>query len=78
MAMEFRNQLESDLGVKLSSTLIWEYPTIDRLTSHLADKLNALSESERAELLLSTLDQLSDEDVNALLEAMLLEEEEDL
>ena len=38
-AVEFRNRLESSLGVTLSATLVWNYPTVADLVDHLADKL---------------------------------------
>ena len=40
MAIELRNRLEADLKLKLSATLIWNYPTINQLTTYLAGKLN--------------------------------------
>jgi acyl carrier protein len=40
MAIELRNRLEADLKVKLSATLIWNYPTINQLTTYLAGKLD--------------------------------------
>src|SRR5262249_36642402 len=39
MAVEFRNRLEADLGLTLSATLVWGYPTVAALTPHLADKM---------------------------------------
>ncbi len=38
-AVEFRNRLESSLGLTLSATLVWNYPTVADLVDHLADKL---------------------------------------
>ena len=35
MALEFRNRLETLVGRSLPATLAWNYPTIDRLTTHL-------------------------------------------
>lgn len=40
MTLEFRNHLEASLGLTLSATLIWNYPTIDVLAPHLAEKMN--------------------------------------
>jgi len=39
MTLELRNRLESSLGLKLSATVIWNYPTIAALAEHLARKL---------------------------------------
>jgi len=39
MAVEFRNRLEMNLGLKLSSTLVWNYPTAYDITSFLLGKL---------------------------------------
>ncbi|MCC7360974.1 MAG: SDR family NAD(P)-dependent oxidoreductase, partial [Anaerolineales bacterium] len=39
MALELRNRLELSLGVTLSATLIWGYPTVAALAPFLADKL---------------------------------------
>jgi acyl transferase domain-containing protein/acyl carrier protein len=35
MALELRNRLEGALGLPLSATLAWNYPTVESLTSHL-------------------------------------------
>ena len=43
MAVELKNRLQVGLGVSLRSTLLFDYPTIDTLTTHLlADVLGAL------------------------------------
>jgi acyl carrier protein len=39
MALELRNRLELSLGVTLSATLIWGYPTVAALAPFLAEKL---------------------------------------
>jgi acyl carrier protein len=39
MAVEFRNRLEADLGLPLSATLVWGYPTVVALVPYLADKM---------------------------------------
>ena len=39
MALSLRNRLEESLGVRLSATLVWGYPTVLALTPHLADKM---------------------------------------
>lgn len=39
MSLEFRNRLEISLGLTLSATLIWNYPTITKLVPVLAEKM---------------------------------------
>lgn len=40
MALEFRNRIEATLGLSLSATLAWNYPTIADLVPYLADQMN--------------------------------------
>jgi phthiocerol/phenolphthiocerol synthesis type-I polyketide synthase C len=44
MTLELRNRLEADLGIPLSATLIWNYPTITLLARHLAGQLAPVSD----------------------------------
>ncbi|MCP3097310.1 type I polyketide synthase [Myxococcus sp. K15C18031901] len=46
MSMEIRNRLEVALGLKLSATVVWTYPTVAALAPFLAEKL-ALPLDER-------------------------------
>lgn len=39
LAVEFRNRLESQLGLALPATLIWNYPTIGQLCANLLEQL---------------------------------------
>ncbi|MFD5430531.1 acyl carrier protein, partial [Streptomyces sp. NPDC127084] len=39
MSLELRNRLESVFGIRLSATLIWNYPTIHDIVPFLAEKL---------------------------------------
>ena len=39
LALEFRNRLEAALGISLSATLAWNYPTLASLAPHLASCL---------------------------------------
>ena len=39
MTLELRNRLEADLGLRLSATLVWNYPTVAALAGHLAEAL---------------------------------------
>jgi acyl carrier protein len=40
MTLEFRNRLEQGLGLSLSATLVWNYPTVNDLSPYLAAKMN--------------------------------------
>jgi myxalamid-type polyketide synthase MxaE and MxaD len=40
VAVEFRNRLEISLGLRLSATLAWNYPTVRDLATHLLGKLD--------------------------------------
>jgi acyl carrier protein len=76
MGMELRNRLERDLGITLSATLVWNYPTIDLMSGFLAEKLGlavdvpaeAASAAETADTpplddLIAGLQTLSDDDI---------------
>ncbi|HEX2691985.1 MAG TPA: SDR family NAD(P)-dependent oxidoreductase, partial [Kofleriaceae bacterium] len=39
MTLELRNRIETSLGLKLSATVVWNYPTIAALAEYLARKL---------------------------------------
>jgi acyl carrier protein len=39
MTLELRNRLERDLGLPLSATVLWNYPTVAQLARHLADQI---------------------------------------
>lgn len=39
MAIELRNQLESEVGLKLSATVAWNYPTVRELGAYVLDRL---------------------------------------
>ncbi len=41
MALELRNRLEASLGVTLSATLAWNYPTVADIAPHLGEKMGA-------------------------------------
>ena len=40
MTLELRNRLEADYGLRLSATLVWNYPTIAALAGHIAEALD--------------------------------------
>jgi len=44
MGLELRNRFESGLGLRLSATLIWTYPTVTALAEHLAAALGPAEE----------------------------------
>jgi myxalamid-type polyketide synthase MxaF len=76
MALELRNRLELSLGVTLSATLIWGYPTVAALAPFLAEKLSielnvtsaAPAAAEPASpSALQALDELSEESAAELL-----------
>jgi NADPH:quinone reductase-like Zn-dependent oxidoreductase/acyl carrier protein/short-subunit dehydrogenase len=90
MTLELRNRLENSLGLTLSATLIWNYPTVDALTPFLTEKLG-LQEMEtedagevkklEADMDLTgsqaeALDDLSQADVEAMLAEELSEIDE--
>jgi hypothetical protein len=39
MALELRNRLEASLGVTLSATMAWNFPTVVTLAGHLAERM---------------------------------------
>nr|CBD77732.1 polyketide synthase [Chondromyces crocatus] len=79
MAIEFRNRLEASLGLVLPATLVWTYPTLSDLATHLATKLGlSLEDRAEREIELSptppaapALDGLSIDEVASLLEEKL-------
>ncbi len=48
MAVELRNRLEATLGVSLSATLVFNYPTVTVMAPHVADKMGIPLETETA------------------------------
>jgi NADPH:quinone reductase-like Zn-dependent oxidoreductase/acyl carrier protein len=81
MTIEFRNRLESSLGVTLSATLVWNYPTVAELTSFLAEKIgipldtDVPSIHDQGPVLKATIsqnvspeEQLSSEEISSLLD----------
>jgi acyl transferase domain-containing protein/acyl carrier protein len=45
MSLEFRNRIEKHLRIKLSVTMIWNYPTIAKLAGHLQSRLELSAQS---------------------------------
>ena len=48
MGLEIRNRLEASLGLTISATLIWTYPTIAALSAHFAQALGLPPETQPA------------------------------
>jgi hypothetical protein len=72
MALEFRDRLQMDLGRKLSSTLTFDYPTIDALNDYVGTLLEigfgdqpVEPLSQTATSMISSFDDLSGEDLMA-------------
>jgi pyruvate dehydrogenase E2 component (dihydrolipoamide acetyltransferase) len=83
MTLELTNRLAAGLGLSLPPTLIWNYPSITRLASHLADMMKTGSdpgaeirtesgsrqdEREEVERILREVEQLSDADARRILD----------
>jgi acyl carrier protein len=86
VGVHLAGDLEDWLGLQLSPTLLWDYPTTATLTRHLAEKVaNSFAREAvacqagqalqinpaEAQQLLATLDDLSDADVDVLLATLL-------
>ena len=68
--------LEDWLGLSLSPTLAWDYPDIKTLAQYLAQETEKVESSEKkdtqdAQQLLNQLDDLSEEETDALLNQLL-------
>ena len=48
MAVEFRNRLETELGLRLPASLAWNYPTIGVLADHLLEQITHSTGGEEA------------------------------
>jgi myxalamid-type polyketide synthase MxaE and MxaD len=48
MGVEFRNRIEANLGLTLSATLVWKYPTIAALAVHLISQLGGEADATPA------------------------------
>ena len=78
-AMTMVGDIEAKLGLRLPPTLAWDFPDIDALSAHLADRLTPLLSSSsqpeassatspaKIESLLGELDILRDRDADGLL-----------
>lgn len=73
-SLELRNRIEHGLNLTLPATLVWQFPTVDTLAPHLADKLGFISEEPTAETVddrLSEIERLSDAEAELLLRSRL-------
>ncbi len=83
MSLDLTNRLAAGLGLSLPATLIWNYPSIARLASHLAGMMKIVSdgssdtetdsrsrqqERDEIERILRDLEQLSDSDARRILD----------
>jgi len=83
MAMELKNRVQADLNVVISVVYLLEGPSITQMATYVLDQLATTTSplsvvpngGEDPEHLLTNLDQLSDEEVDSLLDAMLAAEE---
>ena len=69
MTLELRNRLEADLGLRLSATLVWNYPTVAALAGHLAEALRLEAPAAAASIA------ASDHDLSSVPVAVRLDEE---
>jgi acyl carrier protein len=72
MSVELSERLGRNIGVVTSTTLIWQYPSVDALVEHFVDAFAPTAEPhpERpaaTDSLVAQVDALSDEDVEALM-----------
>ena len=58
-AVEFRNSLEARLGVELPGTLVFDYPTVDAITQHVATTLQAAAGAAGSEVPAAPVDELA-------------------
>lgn len=77
MTLELKNRLQGSLGHTLPSTLLFEYPTIAALVGYLIDEVLSLdsvsvdeseSDGDESVEVLSQIEQLSNDELEALLD----------
>jgi myxalamid-type polyketide synthase MxaE and MxaD len=79
-SLELRNRLEHGLNLTLPATLVWQFPTIDSLAPHLAEKLNLVPDETKPlvdetiadrQSRISEIERLSDAEAEVLLRTRL-------
>lgn len=79
-SLELRNRLEHGLSLTLPATLVWQFPTIDTLAPHLAEKLNLVANETKPlidepiadrQSRISEIERLSDAEAEVLLRGRL-------
>lgn len=86
MAVELRNTIEAELGISLPASYLLEGPSIDTLVHKILDIIGSTlaspaptqqspSKLQSPEALLDQLDGLSEDEINALLQTLLADEE---
>jgi acyl transferase domain-containing protein/NADPH:quinone reductase-like Zn-dependent oxidoreductase/acyl carrier protein len=72
MTLELRNLLERTIGIPLSATVFWNYPTVSDLAAHLVDAVTGRLQSsmladQQLASLLQEVESLSDDEVKRVL-----------
>jgi polyketide synthase 12 len=92
LSLELRRRLELSLGIALPATVAWQFPTIDALVPHLAERMGVELAPSRSEPgaapaipaepdpadLVADLEQMPDHEVEALLLAKMAQLDEGL
>ena len=93
MAIELKNSIDKNIGKKLPATIVFNYPTIDALATFLLtdvleldkpqektveEEKTAPRENKHMEKVISEVENMSDEEAEALLMKKLEEDDEDL
>jgi hypothetical protein len=47
MGMELRNRIEAALGLRQPATILWTYPTLEKLSRYLAGETGTVTPEER-------------------------------
>jgi hypothetical protein len=77
MAVQLKNRIETDLGVLVPIAHFLQSPSVAQLTAQLLEQLAPMLSTSIAEQTLVSIDQLSDEEVDAMLRDLLAAEEDE-
>jgi acyl transferase domain-containing protein/SAM-dependent methyltransferase/NAD(P)-dependent dehydrogenase (short-subunit alcohol dehydrogenase family)/acyl carrier protein len=67
MALEVKSRCESSLGLKLSASMAWNYPTLHLLTTHLSEKLGIpLDEADQNDTGGTNVERLATDELRAI------------